>query len=261
MMRALAIATTGMTAQQLQVEVIANNLANMSTVGFKKSSTEFQDLFYQTFKEPGTVTETGALPVGIQVGSGVRPVAVHRRFGQGDVQQTQNPLDLAIEGDGFFQVTLPDGSTAYTRSGSFKIDADGRVVTADGYPLLPAITIPADTKTITIAPGGNVSIVQAGNPSPTQVGIIELARFTNPAGLSSVGKNLYEASAASGDAITGTPGQTGMGTVLQGAIEGSNVNIAEEMVNMIVAQRAYEVNAKAIQTTDEMLGMVNNLKR
>jgi flagellar basal-body rod protein FlgG len=261
MMRALTIASTGMTAQQLQVEVIANNLANMSTVGFKKSSGEFQDLFYQTFKAAGTVTENGTLPVGIQVGSGVRPVAVHRRFGQGEVQQTQNPLDLAIEGEGFFQVTLPDGSTGYTRAGSLKIDAEGRVVTPDGSPIVPNISIPSDAKTITISTGGNFSIVQAGNPTPTQLGVIELARFTNPAGLSSLGKNLYETTAASGEPITGAPGQTGLGTILQGAIEGSNVNIAEEMVNMIIAQRAYEVNAKAIQTTDEMLGMVNNLKR
>lgn len=261
MIRALTIASTGMTAQQLQVEVIANNLANLSTVGFKKSTGEFQDLFYQTFKAPGGVTESGILPVGIQVGSGVRPVAVHRRFGQGELQQTDNPLDLAIEGEGLFQVTLPDGSTGYTRSGSLKVDADGRLVTADGYALLPNITIPTDTKTVTVSSGGAISVVQAGSATPTQVGVLELARFTNPAGLSSMGKNLYEVTPASGEAITGAPGQSGLGTVLQGALEGSNVNIAEEMVNMIIAQRAYEVNAKAIQTTDEMLGMVNNLKR
>ncbi|MFZ5861404.1 MAG: flagellar basal-body rod protein FlgG [Nitrospirota bacterium] len=261
MLRALTIASTGMTAQQLQVEVIANNLANMSTVGFKKSTGEFQDLFYQTFKAPGSVTESGTLPVGIQVGSGVRPVAVHRRFGQGELQQTDSPLDLAIEGDGLFQVTMPDGSTGYTRAGSLKVDSDGRLVTADGYAILPNITIPADTKTITISTGGVISVVQSGGAAPTQVGVLELARFTNPAGLSSMGKNLFEVTPASGEAVTGAPGQSGLGTVLQGAIEGSNVNIAEEMVNMIIAQRAYEVNAKAIQTTDEMLGMVNNLKR
>jgi flagellar basal-body rod protein FlgG len=250
-----------MTAQQLQVEVIANNLANMSTVGFKKSSGEFQDLFYQTFKAPGSVTESGTLPVGIQIGSGVRPVAVHRRFGQGELQQTDNPLDLAIQGEGFFQVTMPDGETGYTRAGSIKTDADGRLVNPDGYPLLPNITIPANTESVTISSGGEISVVQSGSATPTQVGVLELARFTNPAGLSSQGQNLFELTEASGDAVTGAPGQDGMGTILQGAIESSNVNIAEEMVNMIIAQRAYEINSKAIQTTDEMLGMVNNLKR
>lgn len=261
MMRALSIASTGMNAQQLLVDVIANNLANLSTVGFKKSSAEFQDLLYQTFKAPGTVTETGTLPVGIQVGSGVKPVAVHRRFGQGDFQQTNNPLDLAIEGEGFFQVTLPDGSTGYTRSGSLKIDSEGSVVTADGYALVPNLAIPSDAQSITISSAGAVSVVQAGQSAPTTLGTIELARFPNPAGLSSVGKNLHLVTAASGEVITGTPGQAGFGTILQGTLESSNVNIAEEMVNMIIAQRAYEVNAKAIQTTDDMLAMVNNLKR
>jgi flagellar basal-body rod protein FlgG len=259
MMRALSIASTGMGSQQLSVEIIANNLANVSTVGFKKSRGEFEDLMYQTLKSPGATTGTGTLPVGIQLGSGVIPVSVHRTFAQGEFQQTQNPLDVAIEGDGFFQVTLPDGSTAYTRAGSFSIDSEGNIVTAEGYPLQPNLAIPANAEGITLLPTGILSVQVAG--APQQIGTIELARFTNPAGLNSMGKNLYQVTDASGEAVTGTPGQEGFGTVLQGALEGSNVNIAEEMVNMIVAQRAYELNSKAIQTTDEMLSMVNNLKR
>ncbi|TAK05474.1 MAG: flagellar basal-body rod protein FlgG [Candidatus Manganitrophaceae bacterium] len=261
MMRALSIAGTGLGSQQLSVEVIANNLANVSTVGFKKSRSEFEDLMYQTLKAPGATTTTGTVPVGIQIGSGVIPVAIHRTFGQGEFQQTQNPLDMAIEGDGFFQINLPDGSTAYTRAGSFSINSEGSIVTAEGYPLLPNLSIPTNAQSITVLPTGVISAVVAGNSAPQQIGTIELARFTNPAGLNSMGKNLYQVTAGSGEAVTGAPGQEGFGTVLQGALEGSNVNIAEEMVNMIVAQRAYELNSKAIQTTDEMLAMVNNLKR
>lgn len=261
MMRALSIASTGMAAQQMSVEVISNNLANVSTTGFKKSSWDFQDLIYQTLTAPGTDTGLGALPVGIQLGSGVRPVSVYRTFAQGDFEQTKNSLDLAIEGSGFFQVSLPDGSIAYTRAGSFKLDSEGSIVTADGYPVLPDLSVPSDAQTINISPNGVVSVIQAGNPAPTQVGTIELARFTNPAGLDSKGKNLFQTTSASGESVTGTPGQEGFGTILQGALEGSNVNIAEEMVNMIVAQRAYELNSKAIQTADEMLSMANNLKR
>lgn len=261
MMRALSIASTGMAAQQLSVAVVANNLANISTAGFKKGRWDFQDLMYQTLKSPGTTTGTGQVPVGIQVGTGVGAVSVYRSFSQGDFQQTEAPLDLAIEGKGFFQVILPDGSTAYTRTGSFKMDSDGRIVTAEGYPVLPDITVPSDTLTLTITPQGEVNAVQAGGTSPTLLGTIELARFTNSAGLNSLGKNLYQATAASGDPTTGSPGLDGFGTVLQGALEGSNVNIAEEMINMIIAQRAYELNSKAIQTADEMLGIANNLKR
>lgn len=261
MMRALSIAGTGLGSQQLSVEVIANNLANVSTVGFKKSRGEFQDLMYQTLRSAGATTTTGTLPVGIQLGSGVIPVSVHRTFAQGDFQQTQNPLDLAIEGDGFFQVTLPDGSTGYSRAGSLSLDSEGNIVTAEGYPILPNVTIPSAAQTINILPTGVISVVEATGAAPQQIGTLELARFTNPAGLNSMGKNLYQATAASGEAVTGAPGQEGFGTVQQGSLEGSNVNIAEEMVNMIVAQRAYELNSKAIQTTDEMLSMVNNLKR
>ncbi len=261
MMRALSIASTGMAAQQISVEIISNNLANVSTTGFKKSNFDFQDLIYQTITAPGTDTGIGTLPVGLQLGSGVHPVSVYRTFAQGDFEQTKNPLDLAIEGSGFFQVSLPDGSIAYTRAGALKLDSEGSIVTSDGFPILPDITVPSDAQTVNISPSGLVSVIQAGNPTPTQVGTIELARFTNPSGLDSKGKNLFQPTSASGEAVTGTPGQEGLGSILQGALEGSNVNIAEEMVNMIVAQRAYELNSKAIQTADEMMSMANNLKR
>jgi len=262
MLRALSIASTGMAAQQLSIEVISNNLANVSTTGFKKSNWDFQDLLYQTITAPGTITGLGGtLPVGLQLGSGVRPVSVYRTFRQGDFLQTQNALDLAIEGTGFFQVTLSDGSIAYTRAGAFKLDSEGGIVTAEGDPILPDLSVPPDAQTINISPNGAFSVVIAGSPTPTQIGTIELARFPNPAGLNSLGKNLFQLTAASGEALTGVPGQEGFGTILQGALEGSNVNIAEEMVNMIVAQRAYELNSKAIQTADEMMAVANNLKR
>jgi len=261
MMRALSVASTGLAAQQLSVEVIANNLANVSTVGFKKSTWDFQDLLYQTIKSPGTTTEVGTTPVGIQLGSGVRAVSVHRTFSQGAFQETQNAFDLAVEGDGFFQVTLPDGSTGYTRTGSFKLDSGGNLVTPEGYPILPDITIPSDALSVTIDPDGDVFVLTPGTGVPTQTGTIELARFTNPSGLNSMGKNLFQETAASGSPATGTPGLEGFGTLLQGSLEGSNVNIAEEMVNMIVAQRAYELNSKAIQTSDDMMAVANSLKR
>jgi len=261
MMRALSIAGTGMAAQQLSIEVIANNLANISTAGFKKSTWEFQDLMYQTFKLAGTTTETGTLPVGMQIGTGVKPVSAYRVFRQGEFQQTQNPLDWAIEGDGFFQVNLPDGSTAYTRAGTLQLDSEGRIVTADGYELAPGFSIPQNAKSIAVSTDGLVSVTTGASTTPTQIGTVELARFTNPAGLESLGKNLFRETAASGSPITGAPGSEGFGLIEQGSIEGSNVNIAEEMVNMIVAQRAYELNSKAIQISDEMMGIANNLKR
>ncbi len=261
MIRALSVASTGMAAQQLTVEVIANNLANVSTVGFKKSAWNFQDLLYHTERAPGTTTDVGTTPVGIQLGSGVRAVSVHRTFKQGDFRETDSPLDLAIEGDGFFQVSLPDGTTAYTRTGSFKMDSEGNMVTSEGYPILPNIAVPANTQSLTVDADGDVSALTAGSTTATVVGTIELARFVNPAGLNSLGKNLYQETAASSAPTTGTPGLDGLGTLLQGALEGSNVNIAEEMVSMIVAQRAYELNSKAIQTSDEMMGIANNLKR
>ncbi len=261
MIRALSVASTGMAAQQLTVEVIANNLANVSTTGFKKSAWNFQDLLYHTVRAAGTTTDVGTTPVGIQLGSGVRAVSVHRSFKQGDFRETDSPLDLAIEGEGFFQVSLPDGTSAYTRTGSFKMDSEGNVVTSEGYPILPNISVPANTQTLTVGASGDVSALTAGSTTATVVGTIELARFINPAGLNSLGKNLYQETAASSSPTTGTPGLDGLGTLLQGALEGSNVNIAEEMVSMIVAQRAYELNSKAIQTSDEMMGIANNLKR
>jgi len=262
MLRSLWIAASGMQSQQMNIDVCANNLANVNTAGFKRSRVDFQDLMYQTIKLPGTVAGAGnVIPVGMQLGQGCRPVAVQKLFVQGDYKQTGNELDLAIEGTGFFQVTLPDGETAYTRSGAFKKDSEGRLCTSDGYPLSPAITIPEDATKVSVETDGTVSVLQAGASSPTQVGTIELAAFVNPAGLVAQGKNLYIPSDASGTAITGEPGASGMGTIAQGYIEMSNVSVVEEMVNMIVGQRAYEVNSKAIQTADDMLHMANNLKR
>lgn len=261
MNRALSIASTGLTAQQLSVGVIANNLANVSTVGFKKSNWNFQDLLYQAVTDPGAATTVGTTPVGIELGSGVRTVSVHRFFKQGDFRETQNPLDIATEGEGFFQVTLPDLTTAYTRSGSFQLDSGGNMVTSEGYPMVPNITVPTDALAVTINNTGEVFARVPGTATLTLLGTIQLARFANPPGLHSLGRNLYQETAASGLPTAGTPGLNGFGTLLQGSLEGSNVNIAEEMVNMIVAQRAYELNSKAIQTADEMLGIANNLKR
>jgi len=260
-MRALSIASTGMEAQQLSIEVIANNLANISTVGFKKGAWDFQDLMYETLKVPGTNTSTGVVPVGMQLGTGVVPVSVYRTFRQGDFQQTGNPLDMAIQGDGFFQVSLPDGSTAYTRAGSFKLDNQGHIVTVDGYEMLPGLTIPQTATKVSISTDGVVSVTTAGSSTATKIGTIELARFTNPAGLESLGQNLFRESMASGSVITGTAGLQGFGLIQQGALESSNVNIAEEMVNMIVAQRAYEINTKAIQVSDQILQYANNLRQ
>ncbi|MBI3358712.1 MAG: flagellar basal-body rod protein FlgG [Nitrospirae bacterium] len=261
MMRSLYIATTGMAAQQLSIEVISNNLANVSTTGFKKSAAEFHELLYQTFRPAGSPRTSGVLPVGIQVGLGVQPMSVHKTFRQGDFEQTLNDFDIAIEGDGFFQVTLPDGNTGFTRSGNFKLNNEGAVVTSEGLPLLPAISIPSGMQKISISPEGVVSGVAAGTTTETVIGTMELARFANPAGLDSLGKNLYQVTTASGEALTGVPGKEGFGKLEQGFLESSNVNIAEEMVKMITAQRAYELNSKAIQTSDEMLSLVNNLKR
>jgi flagellar basal-body rod protein FlgG len=262
MSRALFIAASGMAAQQINIDVIANNLANVNTVGFKKSRADFQDLLYQTVKPAGATSGPGTqVPTGIQLGSGVRPVSVQKLFTQGDFQQTQGELDVAIEGEGFFQVTQPDGTLGYTRAGSFKKDRDGRMVTSDGFSLEPAMTIPSDALRISIAQDGTVSVTQPGTPQPVDVGRIELARFVNPSGLVSIGRNLFLPSGSSGDPTTGTPGDTGLGTLAQGFLEGSNVDIASELVNMIIGQRAYEINSKAIQTSDEMLQFANNVKR
>jgi len=262
MMRALWSAATGMLAKQLDMDVIANNLANVNSAGFKKSRVDFQDLMYQTIRTAGsTVAQGSRVPTGIQVGLGIRAAAIQKVFSQGDFIQTENPFDLVIEGDGFFQVLLPDGSTAYTRTGAFKVDSEGRVVTSDGFVMEPELAVPANAVDISIGTDGTVTIQVAGENAPTELGQIQLARFLNPGGLVSIGRNLYKPTAASGDPAVGTPGLEGIGTIAQKFLEMSNVKVVEEMVNMIIAQRAYEVNSKAIQTSDEMLAAANNLRR
>jgi flagellar basal-body rod protein FlgG len=251
-----------MQAQELNIDVISNNLANVNTSGFKKSRAEFQELLYESMRPAGAASSADTtVPTGIQMGHGTRPSAVQKMFSQGDFQNTQNELDWAIEGDGFFQIELPNGDTGYSRSGEFKLDADGRIVNPDGFPLIPEITVPTDTISISVGLDGTVSVVQAGDATPVEIGNIQLARFVNPAGLRSLGKNLYSPTNASGDEITGTPGEEGLGTMAQGFLEMSNVSVVDEMVNMITAQRAYETNSKVITTADEMLQMANNLKR
>lgn len=262
MIKAMRTAASGMMAQQMNVDNIANNLANVNTTGFKKSKLEFQDVLYQNYKQPGVATAIGAqAPTGLAVGYGAKPAASVREFVIGDLQQTGNPLDLAIDGDGFFQIQRPDGTTAYTRDGALKLSSDGRIVTSDGYFLTPEITIPQDTTSVAVGSDGTVEATLVGQDTPTQIGQIELARFINPAGLTAIGKNLLVQTGASGAPLTNTPGQGGMGTIDQGYLEMSNVSVVDEMVNMIVAQRAYEMNSKAIQTADDMAGVANNLKR
>jgi flagellar basal-body rod protein FlgG len=262
MIRSLWTSATGMQAQELNINVIANNLANVTTSGFKKSRAEFQDLLYESLRPAGAASSQDTIvPTGIQLGHGVRPAAVQKIFTQGDFENTQNELDWAIEGDGFFQIEIPNGETSYSRSGEFKLDADGRIVNPDGFPLVPEMTIPSDTISISVGMDGTVSVIQAGDAAPTEIGSIELARFVNPAGLRSLGKNLYARTEASGDEITGTPGENGFGAIAQGFLEMSNVSVVDEMVSMITAQRAYEINSKVIQTADEMLQLANNLKR
>ena len=262
MIRSLWTSATGMQAQTLNHDVISNNLANVNTSGFKKSRAEFQDLLYETIKPAGTPSSQDTqVPTGIQLGHGTRPSTVLKIFSQGNMENTQNELDLAIEGDGFFQITLPNGETAYTRDGAFKLDSDGRIVNSDGFALEPEISIPSDALSISVGLDGTVSVLQAGESIPSEVGTIELARFVNPAGLISMGKNLFITSEASGDEMTGTAGEDGLGTLAQGFLEMSNVSVVDEMVNMITAQRAYESNSKAIQAADDMLQLANNVKR
>lgn len=262
MIRALWTAASGMQSQQKNLDVVANNLANVNTAGFKKSRADFQDLMYQNLKTTGAPsTNATQIPTGIQIGLGSKLAAVTKIFTSGDFTQTGNELDMAIEGDGFFQVQLPDGTTGYSRSGAFKKDSTGRVVTSDGYPLLPEMTIPSNATKVTVGNDGTVSAMTAGQTSPTTVGNIQLASFSNPSGLSAQGKNLYLPTDASGAATTAKPGESGLGTISQGFLEMSNVSVMEEMVNMIVGQRAYEINSKAVQAADEMLQTANNLKR
>ncbi|WP_029913165.1 flagellar basal-body rod protein FlgG [Pelobacter seleniigenes] len=261
MIRALWTASSGMQSQQVNMDVIANNLANVNSSGFKKSRADFQDILYQTNRVAGTSTNGSEIPTGVQIGLGSRVAAVQKVFTTGDFQQTENELDLAIEGPGFFQVTLPDGSDAYTRSGALKKDSTGRLVTSDGYPLVPEVVIPENATSITISESGLVEVMLDGENEATEVGNVQLVRFGNPGGLNSLGRNLYAETSTTGAPVTGTPGEEGFGTLSQGFLEGSNVNIMEEMVNMIAGQRAYEVNSKAIKTADEMLQMTSGLVR
>ena len=261
-MRALDIAGTGMMAQQTNVEVISNNLANMTTTGFKRRRAEFQDLIYQNLRRVGSnSSDTGTIvPSGAQVGLGVKTAAIYRINEQGNLQQTSNSLDLAVQGNGYFQVTLPSGDTAYTRDGTFSLSSTGEIVTADGYVVQPGITIPSNATDVTINPSGEVQAQVAGATTPTLVGTLQLAAFPNDAGLDSQGGNLFLETAASGNAITGTPGSPGFGTTLQGFIETSNVNVVTELTNLISAQRAYEMNSKVITTSDQMLSTLTNLR-
>lgn len=255
MIRSLWIAKTGLDAQQTNIDVISNNLANVSTNGFKRTRAVFEDLLYQTIRQPGAQSsQQTQLPSGFQLGTGVKPVAAERIHTQGNLQRTDNPMDIAINGRGFFQILLPDGSTAYTRDGSFQLDNQGQVVNSSGYQLQPALTIPADALSITIGRDGTVSVTQPGNPPATaQIGNIQLVNFINNAGLQSVGENLYLETSASGAPQPNAPGTNGLGVLNQGYVETSNVNVAEELVNMIQAQRAFELNSKAITVSDQML--------
>lgn len=265
MLRALWTSASGMTAQQTNLDVVSHNIANVNTVGFKKSRANFEDLIYQDIRDPGVLSSTqNRVPAGIQIGLGVRLSDVSKIFSQGSLVKTDNPLDVAIQGEGFFQIEMPDGSFAYTRAGNFKIDNEGYIVTTEGYRLSPNIQIssPETVVNISISPNGFVAVVRmaGGNQITEDVGNIRLYRFMNPAGLRAIGENLYKFTEASGEPIEGDPNQNGFGKLAQGFLEASNVNIVEEMVNLIVAQRAYEVNSKGIITADEMLRTVGTLK-
>ena len=259
-MRSLYIARTGLDVQQTQLDVISNNLSNVGTTGFKKARAVFEDLLYQTIRQPGAQSsQQTQLPSGLQLGVGARTVATERIHTQGGLQQTGNSLDVAINGRGFFQILMPDGSTNYTRDGSFQVDSQGIMVTASGYQLQPTMTIPSDALTVTIARDGTVSVTQPNNATPTVLGQLQLASFVNPTGLLSLGENLFSETAASGTPQISNPGENGVGVLSQNFIETSNVNVAEELVNMIVAQRAYELNTRAITTSDQMLQRLTQL--
>jgi flagellar basal-body rod protein FlgG len=260
MMKSLWISKTGMDAQQTQLDVISNNLANVGTTGFKRARVAFEDLLYQNVRQAGAnSSQQTQLPTGLQIGTGVKPVATPRIFTQGSLQQTGNQLDLAINGQGFFQITMPDGTTAYSRDGSFHVDANGALVTSNGFAASPAITIPANAQSVTIGQDGTVSVTVPGQTAPQTVGSVQLASFTNPAGLEAKGMNLYSETAASGTPSANTPGTNGLGLLSQGYLETSNVNVVEELVAMIQTQRAYEINSKAIQTSDQMLARLAQL--
>lgn len=259
MSQALWIAKTGLDAQQTRMAVVSNNLANVNTTGFKQGRAVFEDLLYQNVRQPGGQTSQDTiLPSGMNVGTGVRVVATEKLFTQGSMQQTGNSLDVAIKGRGFFQVLTPDGNLAYSRDGTFQRNAQGELVTASGYTVQPGITIPDAAQSVTIGNDGTVSVQFAGQAAPSQVGTLETVDFINPTGLQPVGENLYIETAASGTAQAGTPGLNGLGSLVQGALEGSNVNVVSELVNMIETQRAYEMNSKAISTNDQMMQYLNN---
>ncbi len=261
MIKALNTAATGLEAQQENMEVISNNLANVGTNGFKKSRAEFEDLMYQTVKEPGQASGMNSVsPTGVQTGLGVKTAAIQKDFSYGNAIVTKQPFDLQIEGAGFFQVQTPDGQVAFTRDGAFKRDTSGRVIDKNGSVLQPEITVPADSIGVDISSSGEVKIIRSNDEPPQTIGQIDIVNFVNPAGLKNVGKNLYVQTSASGQAITARPGLQGTGYLSQGQLEGSNVNLAEEMVNMITAQRFYETNSKAVQAADQMLQTVNNLR-
>ncbi len=262
MMRALWTSASGMLTQQLNMDVISNNLANVNTTGFKKSRAEFQDLLYEHIRHAGTIDSLGQqLPLGIEVGHGARPSATQKIFSMGDIQNTGNPLDMLIKGDGFFQISMPDGTLQYSRDGSFKTDNTGHLVTSDGHPLEPSIYMPAEATGVVIRSNGQIEVTLPQGQGNQIIGQLQMARFLNPAGLESVGQNMFRGTDASGDVIIGTPGLDGFGEIGQGFLENSNVKVVEEMVNLIVTQRAYEVNTKAIQASDDMLDQANNLRR
>jgi flagellar basal-body rod protein FlgG len=258
--RSLWIAKTGLDAQQTSLDVIANNLANVSTNGFKRAQAVFEDLLYQTLRQPGAQSsQQSTIPSGLTIGTGVRPISTERIFTQGNLNQTSNPLDIAINGQGFFQIQMPDGTLAYTRDGSFQKDSTGQVVTSSGYPVSPAMTIPSNATSVTISRDGIVSVMQAGATAPTQIGTIQVANFVNVGGLQSTGENLFVETASSGTPTPNTPGTNGTGLLNQGYVETSNVNVAEELVSMIQTQRAYELNSKVITTSDQMLARLTQL--
>ncbi|MDH5752430.1 MAG: flagellar basal-body rod protein FlgG [Deltaproteobacteria bacterium] len=262
MMRSLFVSATGMGAQQRNIDNLANNLANVSTVGYKKGRNNFQDLLYQIDRAAGSPSsQNTTVPVGIHNGHGVKHVSTEKIFTQGDMKNTGNELDVAIEGKGFFQILQPNGAIAYSRAGNFQRDQDGRMVTPDGFPLEPEMVIPQDTRQVQIGLDGTVSVLVGEDPLPTPIGTIQVARFSNPAGLVPIGKNLYTPTAASGNPMVENPGVNGMGQLNQYFLELSNVSVVDEMINMIIAQRAYEVNSKAIQTSDDMLQTANQIIR
>lgn len=254
MIRSLWISKTGIDAQQTNLDVVTNNLANVGTSGFKRSRAVFEDLLYQNLRQPGAQSsQLTMVPTGFQLGTGVHPIGTERIHTQGNLEKVDNPMSVAINGNGFFQVLKPDGTTAYTRDGTFQLDNQGQLVTISGYPVQPSITIPVGALSVTVGTDGTVSVMQAGAAAPTQVGAIQLANFVNPGGLQAVGENLFSETAASGAPATGAPGSNGLGVINQGFVETSNVNVVEEMVKMIEIQRAYEINSKAITVSDQML--------